>query len=98
MKLALHPAVRRELRDIIDRYDRLSDQAGDRFIEEVNTAFQRIKADPEHFHFITERFRRCNLKRFPYNVVFEVHGSTIRVAAVRHHSRHPDFGLRRQWR
>lgn len=97
MKLILHTAIRRDLREIVGRYDRVSDRAGDQFVAEFNAALDRIQTNPEHFHFITSRLRRCNLKRFPYNIIYDVQGSTIRVVVVRHNRRHPDFGLRRKW-
>lgn len=97
MKLILHPRIRLDLREIIEQYDRNSDRAGDRFIEEFNVALDLIEENPERFHFITPELRRCNLKHFPYHLVYEVRGSLIRVPVVRHHRRHPDYGLRRRW-
>jgi plasmid stabilization system protein ParE len=98
MRLKIHPGVRRDVREILIYYDERSDTVGERFIEEVNKQIARIKSDPNHFHFSDAVRRRCNLERFPYHIIFDVVGGAVRILVLRHHSRHPDFGLRRRWR
>lgn len=98
MRLVLHPMVRRDLREILDYYDSRSDSAGDRLFEEFQQAIDRIKAEPTRFHPLDGQWRRCNLRRFPYHLVYEVDGEVVLVAVLRHHRRDPGFGLRRRWR
>ncbi|MBE7502104.1 MAG: type II toxin-antitoxin system RelE/ParE family toxin [Verrucomicrobiales bacterium] len=52
-------------------------------------------ANPLRFHPVAHGFRRANLKRFPFHVLYEVGTDTVRVLLVRHHKRHPDYGLPR---
>jgi len=41
--------------------------------------------------------RRCLVHRFPYAVLFRiVSEGTVRVLVIRHHRRHPSFGLGRR--
>lgn len=40
--------------------------------------------------------RRVNLRRFPYNILFFVTDTEIRIQVVRHSSRHPSYGTGRQ--
>lgn len=96
MKLKLHAGIKRDIRNAVNWYDKRSDRAGDAFIVEVNTALGRIAADPTHFHFMCDNIRRCNLKRFPYHILFEVHLMFVHVLAVKQHRMHPDFGLKRR--
>jgi hypothetical protein len=44
---------------------------------------------------VEEGFRRANLKRFPYHLLYELHPTSLRVVLVRHNKRHPQYGLPR---
>lgn len=96
MKLKLHSAIRREVRTVVQWYDRKSDRAGDEFIHEVNAALERISEAPTRFHLASGDVRRCNLERFPYHILFEIHLMHVHVLTVKHHRRHPDYGLKRR--
>jgi hypothetical protein len=48
------------------------------------------------FHPLDYGFRRANLKRFSNHFLYDIHPAFIRVMIVRHHKRHPDFGLDRK--
>jgi len=98
MKLIYHPAARRDVRQILDYYDARSDTAGDRFFTELQQAEKKVEEQPTHCHFIDTLRRRCNLKKFPFHMIFEVSGDEVHVLVVRHHRRHQDYGLRRRWR
>ena len=43
-------------------------------------------SEPTHHHFDDSGYRRFNLKRFPYNVLFEDLEDRVRVVVVRHNS------------
>lgn len=97
MKIIFHPRVRQDLREILDYYDVQSDTAGDRFFAEFEAASNKIESNPQRFHFVDELRRRCNLHQFPHHLIFEIHGDQILVTVLRHHKRHPSFGLSRRW-
>ncbi len=79
----------------MDWYDRRSDRAGDEFLQELNTALQGVAENPTHFHFTSGNLRRCNLRRFPYHILFEIHLTHVHVFTVKHHRQHPDYGKNR---
>lgn len=96
MRLEFHPEVAEDLAEAVRRYDPVSPQLTERFLEE----FRRLVAVAAHhsgrFHPAGKRFRRANLKRFPYHFLYrEVEGG-IRVTLVRHHRRNPDYGMERE--
>ena len=95
MNLRLHTRTRREIRQAVDWHDRRSDRAGDGFLTELNKALKTIAENPTHFHFTSGNLRRCNLRRFPYHILFEIHLTHVHVLTVKHHRRHPDYG--RKW-
>lgn len=98
MKVLFHPTIRRDLREILEYYDDRSDSAGDRFFAAFEEAVERIQEHPTRFHRLDDTRRRCNLKQFPYHLVFEIDHETILITVLRHHKRHPSFGLRRKWK
>ena len=98
MRLTFHPAVRKDLRGILDYYDKRSESAGNRFYEAFDEARQRIKMAPKHCHLLDHCRRRCDLETFPYHLVFEIRDDEVLVTVLRHNNRHPGFGLRRRWR
>ena len=97
MKLLIHPAVRRDVREVLEYYDGRSGTAGDRFYQQLMDALDALTHHPERCHFIGEKHRRYNFPTFPYHVIFEVQEDTVRLLVLRHHKRHPAFGLKRRW-
>ncbi len=51
---------------------------------------------PESFSIRERDIRRVNLQRFPYHFLFRIVGDVVRILVVRHHSRRPTVGVRRQ--
>ncbi len=92
MTLRLHTRTRREIRNAVDWYDKRSDRAGDEFLRELNEALEHIAENPTHFHFSQGNLRRCNLQRFPYHILYEIHLTQVHVLTIKHHRRHPDYG------
>lgn len=78
-------------------YNENSLKATDRFLAEFRSALNGIRENPAKHHFVDSARRRCNLQRFPYHLIYETQGEVVYVLVVRHHSRHPDYGMRRKW-
>jgi len=53
-------------------------------------------ANPHRFRSVKPGFHRANLKRFPYHFIYRDLSQRIRVTLVRHHRRHPEFGIERE--
>lgn len=80
-------------------YDYNQERAGlgEDFRSEVHAAIDRFLSNPLHFAIVEHDIRRCFVRRFPYAVLFRIlNDETLRVLVIRHHRRHPGFGLRRQ--
>ena len=97
MNLIIHPGVRRDVREVLDYYNGRSETAGDRFYQELMAALDTLTLHPERFHFIGEQYRRYNFDKFPYHLIFDIQGDRVRLLVLRHHKRHPAFGLKRRW-
>lgn len=96
MSLEFHPAVQRDIDEIIRHYDRVSVRLGDEFFEEFLSFADKAAERPKRFHPHSEDFRRANLKRFPFHFLHREIPGGIRVTVVRHHSRHPSYGAKRR--
>ena len=90
-----HPRVRHDLQEAYAYYASISDRLAEDFWNEISDSIKRIEANPEAHHFDASGIRRCNVKRFPYNILFAVLHDRIRIGVVRHNSRAPSFGVRR---
>ncbi len=76
--------------------DSINGSLGDDFWQKFEDACRRVDEHPERFHFDPSGWRRANLEKFPYHLLFyqELEGS--RVMASRHNRQRPEFGLHRK--
>ena len=96
MRVRLHRKVYADVSEIMDYYEALAGpHLADEFYRELFTSIKKAAEQPERFRFLERDLRRVNLKRFPYHFLFRVIGDSVRVLVVRHHRRHPSFGLER---
>jgi plasmid stabilization system protein ParE len=96
MRWEYHPAVRRDVAEAMRRYKAVSQKLADDFKSELRGVIATALANPKRFHSIKPGFHRANLKRFPYHFVYREIPEGIRVTLVRHHRRHPQFGMERK--
>lgn len=96
MTVGYHPAVKREVSEILRRYDRVNPKLGDAFWEELMRIIEAARQKPEHYHRSVGELRRANLTRFPYHFLFRPVAGGIRITAVRHHRRDPAYGIARR--
>lgn len=97
MKLELHPSTALDVNLAASYYERHRPGLGLEFRREIDAALARIVENPLLFPIVEAEIRRCIVHRFPYSVLFRVLSQdTARVLVVRHHRRHPQFGLARR--
>lgn len=96
MKLDYYVAASHEIGDIGKFYADQSRQLAIDFREELVQATDTLMRDPLRFEQLRPGIRRFLLERFPYGVYFRMpDDATIRIIAVKHHSRRPGLGMRR---
>ena len=95
MNVAYHPAVRRDVRNILRHYDGISFRLGDAFWDELLALIEAARTNPERFHPGDRGLRRANMQNFPYHFLYRVRSGGIRVVVVKHHERHPSYGAKR---
>lgn len=97
MKVEYHPLTVTDLNTAIAYYNQQRDGLGADFRSEIYAAIQRVSANPFQFAIVEKGIRRCFAHRFPYSVLFRlIDDEVIRILVIRHHRRHPTFGLDRR--
>jgi len=96
MDLTFHPKAAEDARLAARKYAEISEGLSQRFWEEIDRTIEGIGKFPERHHFDPSGFRRANLLKFPYHILFEQDSDSIRVMVVRHNRRHPSFGTSRR--
>jgi plasmid stabilization system protein ParE len=91
MNYAFHPEARAELDAAVDYYNGCQSELGLDFAKEVYTAIQNVLAYPEAWTPLSKNTRRCLVHRFPYGVIYQRAGETIRVVAIMHLNRTPGY-------
>ena len=91
MKISFLEIAQIELDDAIDYYNYESPGLGDAFLIEVLHALNRIGKFPEAWHPNSKRTRRCQTRRFPYGIIYQVLEDEILVVAVANLHRRPDY-------
>jgi plasmid stabilization system protein ParE len=97
MRLILHPKVYSDIDEIMGYYERIATpELADDFYRELRHYMKQAEERPESFSIRERDIRRVNLQRFPYHFLFRIVGDVVRLLVVRHHSRRPTVGVRRQ--
>jgi len=96
VRVEYHPAVADDVAEALRRYDTVSQKLAEAFKLELRRVIAEAAAKPQRFHPLKTGFRRANLKRFPYHLIYRELADGIRVTLVRHHRRHPEFGMERK--
>ena len=96
MEVAYHPLVRGDVEEALSYYQKISTRLADEFHAELRSSINQAAENPLRFHLADQGFRRANLQRFPYHVLYEIRPECVRVIHVRHNKRHPQYGMPRE--
>jgi hypothetical protein len=68
-----------ELDEAVRYYDREAAGLGDDFLTEVLKAMDMIARFPDSWHPCSKRTRRCQTRRFPYGIIYQIRAEEIPV-------------------
>ena len=96
MKLRIEAAAEAETREAARWYERQRSGLGIEFLAAVDEAIQRVIHSPSQFPRLETlpeetAVHRYMLKRFPYAIVYEATSTEIRIVAVMHTHRRPQY-------
>jgi plasmid stabilization system protein ParE len=95
VEVIFHPAVKRDMVEALKYYHEISSRLAEEFLAEVRSTIDQASENPLRFHLAERGFRRANLRRFSYHILYEVRANDLRVMHIRHNKRHPDYGMER---
>jgi toxin ParE1/3/4 len=87
--LIFHQEALDEMQDAHDWYEQQRQGLSIEFMDSIGEVVQRILSNPTSFPKEYNKRRKALPNRFPYLVIFELHGDVVLVVAVIHSSRHP---------
>lgn len=85
------PEARSEFLAAIRYYEDCQHGLGYRFRRAVETAVGNICDNPLLYRMLKVPFRRCLLAKFPYSVIYSIEPDHIRIIAVAHNKRKPEY-------
>ena len=84
-------AAENDIKNAVDYYDSVSEDAGERFLAELNVAYAKIAVAPQHYKYISDgrrsRYRSKSLSRFPFLIIFRVVGKSVIIVSVHNTNR-----------
>jgi len=95
MSVDFHPSARRELFKHRKWYSERSPAAAARFERAIDHAVSRIIEAPERYPLTRRGRRRFVMLEFPFDLIYRIDGGNVQIMAVAHHSRRPEYWLRR---
>ena len=91
MNYSFHPHAEKELEEVENYYDNIREELGDRLRAEIEKAISRILDFPNAWQQLSPGIRRRPLKTFLYGIVYRVKPEEIRILAVMHLHREPNY-------
>jgi len=81
MKYAFHPEAEAEFLDAIDYYEGCEIGLGYDFAIEVHSAIENILSLPNAWTLLEDDVRRCQVRRFPYGIIYSQDGDVVLIHA-----------------
>jgi len=91
MKYDFHPEALEEYLDAARYYEACQPGLGQRFIDAIEHALQRIVQKPEQGKPLEKDVRRYLTRVFPYAILYSVEADCILIMAVMHCHREPGY-------
>jgi plasmid stabilization system protein ParE len=91
LEIDLHQDADEEFKAAIRFYESRQAGLGEAFLNRVSAGFDLIVARPFAGQVLSDNYRRCLIRQFPYSIVYRVEADRIYVLAVAHWSRRPGY-------
>ena len=91
LRVVYHPEAEAEVIAAARFYEERVPGLGADLLDEIDRGVATILEEPTPWRPFVEDFRRYSIKRFPYAIVYRIHSDGVRILAVAHHSRSPEY-------
>ena len=96
MKARLTPEADNDAQQAIRWYDERDSELGDDFLRKVIDCITSIEQNPQQFPVVHRQMRRALVRRFPYEILYEIENDEIIIYAIYHCARDPEVWQRRR--
>jgi len=90
-RIQYHPDAENEFLQSVHYYESQQKGLGRRFIKSYNKAIDKIKFSPESWLIVEGDIRRYLLDTFPFGILYRKVRNTIRILAIMHLKRDPEY-------
>jgi toxin ParE1/3/4 len=94
--VVFHPEAEAELNEAVWWYGNQQEGLEMEFVRCIDDAIQKIKREPGLYPIEFESYRKKVVKRFPFNILYEIVEDKIYILAVFHSRRNPEQFLNRE--
>jgi plasmid stabilization system protein ParE len=94
-RLVIRPEAALDVQEAAQWYGAQERGLGREFLHAFRTATALLRQNPQLYQIVEGEARRVLLRRFPYGVIYEIHGSDVVILACMHFSRDPQDWERR---
>ena len=91
LTVSYNRTAKKELFESSHYYSTQKSGLGERFLNDVESCIQEIAVSPKRHPRYFEDVHRCVMTRFPFGIYYRVEAEKIRILAIAHSSRHPDY-------
>jgi plasmid stabilization system protein ParE len=84
MKINFLRLAKEELNDASNYYEAQQQGLGEKFSQEVESTLERIRLLPNAWQPLSKNTRRCQTKKFPYAIIYQVCENEILIIAISH--------------
>ncbi len=95
ISVVFDPDARSEFLSVVQYYEECQKGLGQRFRIVVESALDKIIESPFRYRIIQAPFRRYLLQKFPYTIIYSIEPDHIRIIAVSHTKRKPEYWVNR---
>ncbi len=96
MKSRLTPEAELDLVEAIQWYDERDPEVGDDFLRRVYQRIASLERNPRLYPIIHRQMRRALVRRFPFQILYEIESEEIIIYAIYHSARDPEAWKRRK--
>jgi len=80
-----------EMTEAAKFYEEQAHGLGAEFLDDVQNAIDRLRANPMLGQIVLGELRRSLLSRFPYSLIYSIEPDNILIVAVAHQRRRPNY-------
>jgi toxin ParE1/3/4 len=91
MKVVYHPEAESELVQAARFYESRVPGLGIRFLDEIDASITILSHSPETYRIVEGNLRKFTLRKFPFSLYYRIIPGGLRILAVKHASRNPDY-------